>query len=92
MLTDVTYNCNPESLDEITPEAFVDAFENEVVARPQYRETRVQVTFNADKSRVTRIASDAGDDAADYADLQKYEEEFAYFAERAFRACCEQTE
>lgn len=90
MIAALTYNCNPESLGDIPPEAFVDAFENEVYAKPQYRETSVRVTFDTGRSRLTSIATDEWDNAAAYAllDSPALNDEIAYLAERAFNACC----
>lgn len=87
MLTAITYNCNPESLGDITPEDFVDAFEAEVVALPQYRNTLVEVTFKNTRSHVATYATDS-------LDVDNYESfddrlrtEFEQIAERTFNAC-----
>ena len=86
----LTYNCNPESLGEIAPEAFVDAFENEVVA--WHLQCAVTVTFNPGRSEVTSVAFANGDES----DPAEYENEFNHLfkqlAEKAFRHCCEEGE
>ena len=85
MLTAITYNCDLESLGDVTPEAFSEAFENEVRVKPSYRDLGVTVTFEAAKSEVTVFASD--DWEADISLEEHFRDEFDGFAERAFSAC-----
>jgi hypothetical protein len=84
MLTAITYNCNPESLGDVAPETFVDAFEAAVVARPKYRDLFVTVTFEPAASGLTSIASDDTD--ADISHDAEIRDEFGRLAERAFEA------
>lgn len=81
MLTAITYNCNPDSLGDVTPEAFVDAFENEVYATPHRRNVSIRVTFYDSPSGVTSATDDTDGDPA------SYHEEFTRYAERAWRSC-----
>lgn len=87
MLTAITYNCDPESLGDVSQEEFVDAFENEIRVRPNYRELSVRVTFDpAIRSGVTEFASD--DAQADLYREDEFREQFDRFAEKAFSALC----
>jgi hypothetical protein len=87
MLTAITYNCDPASLGDVPHEDFVDAFENEVRARPCYRELSVRVTFDpAANNGVTVFASD--DWQADISHEEQFREEFKELAEKAFNHCC----
>lgn len=85
MLTAITYNCNPDTLADVSPEAFSEAFENEVRVKPRWRELAVAVTFDNAKSEITTFASD--DWEADISHENEFREEFAYLAEKAFAAC-----
>lgn len=86
MLTAITYNCDPESLDSVTGAEFAEAFENEVRAyRPVYRDLRVAVTFDTGASGVTVYESDDPD--ADLSHAPELDELFGRLAERAFTAC-----
>ena len=86
MLLGITYNCDPESLGDVTPEAFVDAFENEVRAhRTTFRDLRVAVTFEPTHSHVARAESD--DWEADIDRDAEIQDTFRTLAERAFRHC-----
>ena len=85
MLTAVTYNCDPDSLADVAPADFADAFENEVRVRPIYRDVAVTVTFEPGPSGVATFASDDPDADLDRDD--EYRAEFDRFAERAFAAC-----
>ncbi len=85
MLTAITYNCDPESLGDVTPEAFSEAFENEVRVKPIYRDLAVTVTFDAGASEVTKFAADDFEAALSRED--EFRDEFAGFAEKAFAAC-----
>ncbi len=82
MLTGITYNCNPESLGDVSEAEFVEAFENEVMSVPRWRELAVKVTFDAGVSEVTVFVSD--DWEADISHEPQLREEFACLAERAF--------
>ncbi len=86
MLTAITYNCNPESLSDISQEAFSEAFENEIRVKPIYRDLAVTVTFNAGKSEVTSFGSD--DFEADVSHENEFRETFERLAGKAFSACC----
>lgn len=87
MLTAITYNCTVESLDAVPQEAFADAFENEVHAEPQYRNTDVKVTFRQDcRSGVTATAWGEDDPGRDMMEL---DEEFRELAQRAWEVCLE---
>lgn len=86
MITKLIYNCDPESLADVSQEAFVDAFEAEVYADPRMRAADITVTFELGR---TRLVSISGDDS---------EEELAHLhgelslscqraMERAWQAC-----
>ena len=86
MITAVTYNCTPDSLADVSPEEFVDAFENEVRARPRWRDLAVEVTF--DPAPVSGVIVFYSDDwKADFSHYEEFRQEFRRFAERAFRHC-----
>lgn len=85
MITAITCNCDPESLGDVDRAAFVDAFENEVHAKPCRRDLTVTVTFDAGRSEVTSFASDDFD--ADVSHEDQFRDEFRRLAERAFAAC-----
>lgn len=86
MLTAITYNCDPESLDSVTATEFAEAFENEVRAyRPSYRDLAITVTFDVGSSGVTVYKSDDPDVDLSHAD--EFDELFGRLAERAFTAC-----
>ncbi len=85
MLTAIVYNCNPESLGDVDPVDFVQAFENEIRVKPIYGNLEVAVTFNSGKSEVTEFGSD--DFEADISHESEMREKFANFAEKAFAAC-----
>lgn len=86
MLTGITYNCDPESLDSVTATEFAEAFENEVRAyRPVYRDLAITVTFDAASSGVTVYESD--DPSADLSHATELDVLFGRLAERAFAAC-----
>lgn len=85
MLTAITYNCNPESLGDVTEEAFAEAFENEVRCRPSYGELSVSVTFSSGKSEVTEFSSDDFDADVDLENT--FREQFDRMAEKAFASC-----
>lgn len=84
MLTKIIYNCNPESLGDMDASDFVTAFENEVRAKPLYRDLQIEVTFENGRSEATMISSD---DERDFSD--ELYEEFDQFAEKAFAVVCE---
>ncbi len=85
-ITNLTYNCNPESLGDMTLSAFVDAFENEIVTMPLFRECRVCVTMLPHPSELVEISGvDLPDDAVSHFDKTILEA-----AERAFAHCCEE--
>ncbi len=85
MLTSVVYNCAPDSLGDVSPEAFADAFENEVRVPARYRNLAVTVTFESAASGVVSFGSDDCD--ADIPRDDEYRAEFDRFAERAFDHC-----
>lgn len=87
MLTAITYNCDPESLaDAVSQQSFVDAFENKVRVKPQYRELTVAVTFeSALYNGVSAFESD--DWEADISHEEEFRAEFKRFAEKAWAAC-----
>lgn len=87
MLTAITYNCNPESLADVSQESFAEAFENEVRVKPIYRDLAINVTFDDAESGITAwsIASDNPDGDIDREG--EFREEFRRFAEKAFAAC-----
>ncbi len=85
MIRRLTYNCNPESLADVAPEAFVDAFENRIHYFPRFRECDVRVTFNAGFSELVSVA--VTDEDSDVADHKQF---VADAAERAFDFCCAQ--
>ncbi len=87
MLTAITYNCSPETLDEISQTAFGEAFENDIRVKPIYRDVEVNVTFKSGRSRVTNWCYNE-----DEPDMDFLHDEFAYLAERAFSACCAEAE
>ncbi len=84
MITSLTYNCDPDSLDGISQEAFSEAFEAELMLYPQFRECAVTVTFEAGLSRLVSVA---GYDLPD--DLEHYlRDTLRRRADRAFELCC----
>ena len=85
MIRRLSYNCDPESLADVSQADFAEAFENELTANPKFRECSVSVTFNVGHSRIESIAADDGTstDPIDYAD-DIYEAD-----KKAFRHCCE---
>jgi hypothetical protein len=87
MITAITYNCTPDSLADVAPEDFADAFENAVRARERFRDLGITVTFEpAVRSEVTVFASD--DWEADITHEDEYRETFAALAREAFEHCC----
>lgn len=86
MIVRLAYNCDPDSLADVTPDAFVNALENELAATPGLQQCALTVTFHpAHRSRVESVAvdDDSSTDPAEYDDMVRE------LAERAFRACCE---
>jgi hypothetical protein len=82
MITKLTYRCDPESLADITPEEFTDAFENELAATPRYRNAAVEVLFQSGPSGLVSVAGDEDCDPADHA------EAVTGAARQAFEYCC----
>jgi hypothetical protein len=87
MITGIEYNCDPNSLGDISREAFVDAFEAAVAASPRFRNVTVRVTFLASRSEVTKFTSD--DWESDISHEEEFREAFSRIAEKAFAATCE---
>ncbi len=85
MLTSIKYNCNPDSLGDVSPEDFVTAFENEVRSRPEFADLAIEVTFEMGASEITTFGSDDAD--ADISHEAELQVRFDHFAERAFAEC-----
>ena len=79
MITGITYNVNPVSVDRDEDRSeFVDAFENEVHAN--HPECAVFVTFEDGRSGLTGLTSDDSGDT-----IEKYRNDFAHYGEVAWR-------
>lgn len=86
MIRAITYNCTPDSLGDVSQEAFVDAFENEMRAKLSFGDISIEVTFDpATRSEVTKWSSDDLDADSDLEDT--FCEQIDRIAERAFNAC-----
>jgi hypothetical protein len=83
MLAAIVYNCDPESLGEMDQACFVDAFDNEVHARPEYRNLAIAVTFLPGKSEVVAFSSYDLEDDIFHED--EFRETFHRLAENARR-------
>ncbi len=86
MIRRMTYNCDPDSLGDVSQEAFVDAFENVVHADPRFRECDVTVTFT--QAMTSNLVSMAIDDESPESDpVRDYGQTVRDMADDAFSCC-----
>ena len=86
MLVQLTYNCDPESLGDVSQEAFNDAFENEIVAKYPNCFVHVKHVKTKNKSGLTGMKIVDADNLDPNWDALS--EEVKKLAEKAFNYCC----
>ena len=78
----LTYNCDPESLGDVSKENFAAAFNAACAADSDLRKFEIEATFLSGASRITALDGDLGDP-------ERYAVDVDNAVERAYRACCE---